>query len=249
MSGASYWTISTPSGEAIGRMTTSGAASYYIKDNLGSVRAVVNSSGTVLETRDYYPFTPLRSVSRPSASCGLEMPGRSYLSGTKAKENFTGHELDAESGLIYAGARYYMPNIGRWTSVDPLAASYAAWSPYSYVLNNPLGFVDPDGKAPACPSCDIRQNQRIYERTGVRQASPNPALVRAAGEIAVGFTPAGLLLDVRDTGVALRDRDLVGGALAGIGFLGGLGDAVKAGGERSEVGPMYLKRVPAPREQ
>src|SRR5690625_7524228 len=90
-------------------MTTSGAASYYIKDHLGSVRAVVNSSGTVLETRDFYPY-------------GLEMPGRSYLSGTKAKENFTGHERDAETGMLYAGARYYMPNVGRWTSVDPLAA-------------------------------------------------------------------------------------------------------------------------------
>src|SRR5690625_767764 len=112
MSGASYWTISTPSGEAVGRMTTSGSASYYIKDHLGSVRVVVNSSGTVLETRDYYPY-------------GLERPGRSYLSGTKAKENFTGHERDAETGMLYAGARYYMPNIGRWTSVDPLAASYA----------------------------------------------------------------------------------------------------------------------------
>src|SRR5690625_4862743 len=133
LSGASYWTISTPSGEAIGRMTTSGAASYYVKDHLGSVRAVVNSSGTVLETRDYYPF-------------GLEMPNRSYLSGTKAKENYTGHELDTESGLIYAGARYYVPGIGRWTSVDPLAGLYPGHSPYNYVLNNPLRFVDPDGR-------------------------------------------------------------------------------------------------------
>jgi len=49
---------------------------------------------------------------------------RSYLSGKKAKENFTGHGRDAETGMLYAGARYYMPNIGRWTSVDPLAASY-----------------------------------------------------------------------------------------------------------------------------
>ena len=55
--------ILTPSGEVIGRMTTGGAASYYLKDHLGSVRAVVNASGAVLETRDYYPY-------------GLEMPGR-----------------------------------------------------------------------------------------------------------------------------------------------------------------------------
>ena len=81
---------------------------------------VVNSSGTVLETRDYYPFTPLRSVSRPSASCGLEMPGRSYLSGTKAKENYTGHERDAETGMLYAGARYYMPYVFRLVRLSTL---------------------------------------------------------------------------------------------------------------------------------
>src|SRR5690625_4088859 len=56
MWGASYWTTSAPSGEAIGRMTASGAASYYIKAHLGSVRVVVNSSGTALETRPYYPY-------------------------------------------------------------------------------------------------------------------------------------------------------------------------------------------------
>jgi len=38
--------------------------------------------------------------------------------------------------------------IGRWLSVDPLAENYPSWSPYNYVLNNPVGMVDPDGKAP-----------------------------------------------------------------------------------------------------
>ncbi len=187
-------------------------------NNLGSTRAVINSNHTVLETRDYYPY-------------GLEMPGRSFVSGTKAKENFTGHELDAESGLIYTGARFYMPNIGRWASVDPVADKYPGWSPYNYVLNNPLGLVDPDGRAPICPSCDIRQNHQIFERTGVRQAAPNSTMAKAAGEIALGFTPAGIALDVRDMSVAISNRDALGGALAGIGFLGGAGDAFKKGGQ------------------
>jgi uncharacterized protein RhaS with RHS repeats len=56
--------------------------------------------------------------------------------------------------MIYAGARYYMPNIGRWTSVDPLAGEFPAWSPYNYTLNNPLRFVDPDGRAPSS-CCDL----------------------------------------------------------------------------------------------
>ncbi len=43
-----------------------------------------------------------------------------------------------------------MPNVGRWTSVDPLADQYPAYSPYNYVLNNPLSNVDPDGREVRC---------------------------------------------------------------------------------------------------
>ena len=76
------------------------------------------------------------------------MPGRSVTSGEPTREGFTGHEYDGETGWIYAGARYYMPALGRWTSVDPMADEFPAWNPYNYVLNNPLVLVDPTGMAP-----------------------------------------------------------------------------------------------------
>ena len=59
---------------------------------------------------------------------------------------FTGHELDKETGLYYAGARYYDPKISIWLSVDPLAEKYPNISPYTYVANNPINAIDPDGR-------------------------------------------------------------------------------------------------------
>jgi RHS repeat-associated protein len=82
---------------------------------------------------------------------GVAMTGRSYLSGVGAKEGYTGKERDAETGLDYFGARYYLGAIGRWGGVDALTDQYPSWSPYTYVLNSPLRLVDPDGTA----ACDI----------------------------------------------------------------------------------------------
>ena len=91
--------------------------------------------GRVVEATDYYVF-------------GLQMPGRVWRSDSETREGYTGHELDPETGLNYANARYYDSALGRWLVVDPLAAKMPSWSPYSYSYNNPLSFTDPTGMIP-----------------------------------------------------------------------------------------------------
>ncbi len=69
------------------------------------------------------------------------------------RKQFTGYERDAETELDFAQARYYAKGLGRFNSVDPTLGSLRAENPqtlnrYSYALNNPLAFVDPDGLEP-----------------------------------------------------------------------------------------------------
>lgn len=64
---------------------------------------------------------------------------------------YTGKERDSESGLYFYGARYYVPWLCRFLSVDPKAAQFPNQSAYNYCFNNPINLIDPDGMAPGEP--------------------------------------------------------------------------------------------------
>ncbi|MCF6239025.1 MAG: hypothetical protein L3J79_09520, partial [Candidatus Marinimicrobia bacterium] len=65
--------------------------------------------------------------------------------GTGNKYKFTGKERDSELGLDYSWHRFYDWEVGRFTQVDPLWQEYPSSSPYVYVANNPLKYVDLTG--------------------------------------------------------------------------------------------------------
>src|SRR5262249_25044886 len=109
---------------------------YYHVDAIGSVRAVTDALGATVLRHDYFPF------------------GEEYLPTppTNDAKRFAGKERDAETAFDYFGARYYRNWSGRFTTVDPAydwqqnLPDPERWNRYAYVRNNPLRFVDPDGR-------------------------------------------------------------------------------------------------------
>ncbi|MDY5193030.1 MAG: RHS repeat-associated core domain-containing protein [Candidatus Aphodosoma sp.] len=105
---------------------------YRHTDHLGTSNWITDTSGVAVQYLHYGPFGELLD----------EQSTTSY----NERYRFTGKERDEESGYHYFGARYYTDHLGIWTSADPLLDKYPSISPYSYCSNNPLKFIDPDGR-------------------------------------------------------------------------------------------------------
>ncbi len=125
-----------------------GLKRFEITNHIGDVQMVVSdkrvrtSLGTaadIISATDYYPF-------------GMVMPGRTF-GARDYRYGYQGMECDDEA---VAGGdneyttefRQYDPRVGRWMSVEPLAAKYPAYSVYSSNFNSPTNFVDKDGQCP-----------------------------------------------------------------------------------------------------
>jgi RHS repeat-associated protein len=116
-------------------------AEYLHVDNLGSTDVVTQEDGSVAERRSYDAF----GAQRDPAWGGWSVPGLSSMATTVG---FTGHEADAELGLVNMKGRLYDPMLGRFLSTDPIVGDPGdgqSWNPYSYVKNNPLKYLDPSG--------------------------------------------------------------------------------------------------------
>ena len=118
-------------GGAIQRYTDDNRTEYAIRDHLGSARFIIvqNANGVTYNKPDYDPYGEKLASPAP-----------------KTLDSYNG--ADAESDYTAMGARWYLPEIGRFLSVDPLWAAFPSMSPYVYANNNPMSFKDPSGMAP-----------------------------------------------------------------------------------------------------
>jgi len=113
---------------------------YFHLDHLGSVSVLTDETGAVVQRLSYDAWGKRRFPD------GTDDPAGSITSQTPL--GFTGQEQLADVGLVHLNGRVYDPLVGRMMSADPFvpdAMNGQAWNRYSYVVNNPLAFIDPNG--------------------------------------------------------------------------------------------------------
>lgn len=114
-------------------ITAADEVTYLHTDVLGSPIAATDENGTLLWEERYEPYG--ERYYEPAAA-------------SSNKRSFTGHAEDT-SGLMYMGARYYNPEIGRFYQTDPgplFAAGPGFVNRYAYVANTPTSGLDSDGR-------------------------------------------------------------------------------------------------------
>lgn len=119
---------------------------YFHADHLGSSSFVSDESAKLTEHLEYFAFGETWVNENPAQPTAMPF-------------QYGGKELDDETGLYYFGARYYNPRTQLWATPDPILGSYLDGEPnggvynpanlaaYTYGFNNPVKFIDPDGRA------------------------------------------------------------------------------------------------------
>ena len=109
---------------------------HYHLDHLGSTQVVTDKDGNVVEQVRYLPYGAVRGHWNRN-NLPIANPGDGN------RREFSGYLSEPRSGLQFAGARVYDPDLGSFLTRDP-AAQFA--SPYSYGGGDPLNWIDPNGE-------------------------------------------------------------------------------------------------------
>ncbi|MDD3861259.1 MAG: hypothetical protein PHW83_13785 [Bacteroidales bacterium] len=139
-----YYYVGGPMGNVAVFISENGEAPelyYTITDHLGSIVAIADEDGEILEEQRYDPWGVYRNplTGEPEETPQLTMLFRGY----------TGHEMLPEFGLINMNGRLYDPVIARVLSPDNYVQNPynpQNYNRYSYCYNNPLSYTEPDGE-------------------------------------------------------------------------------------------------------
>ena len=137
---------------------------YQLKDHLGNLRVACRCAEkpNALSPADALPAYVVQENQYDPWGLGLPLdtlPGR-----PAHRYKFQGQEEVTELGWYDYGARMYDAAIGRWWQVDPLAEKYHALSPYAYVANNPLKYIDPDGREIDVSKFSSKEDREILRK-------------------------------------------------------------------------------------
>ena len=111
-----------------------GNAAYYDSDAIGSTVGLTNAAGNYVNRYVYRPYGE-NLVTTEGVANPFEYVGQWGV-------------MDEASGLDYMRARFYNSKSGQFAAVDPLGLAAGDTNFYRYALNDPLGFIDPDGENP-----------------------------------------------------------------------------------------------------
>ena len=112
--------------------TTCEETFFYHSDHLGSTSYITDDKANITQYDAYLPYGELLVDEHSSSE---ELPYK-----------FNGKQFDEETGLYYYGARYMNPMASIWYGVDPLAEKYPNVNGYCYTMDNPIKYLDPNGK-------------------------------------------------------------------------------------------------------
>ncbi len=194
---------------------------YFHTDALGSITAITNDAGKVVERRSYEPFGKIRAMDYGLTSNHAIIPANTV---TQTARAFTGHEQIAElSGLIHMNARVYDSDIGRFLSADTIIQAphdSQSYNRYSYVRNNPLVFTDPSGHSWFSKLWKKVKNIVIGVVVAVLAVATGGAVLLALGYSSIAAaTAAGALGAIVASGAAAGFvAGLAGGLLSGAGL-------------------------------
>ncbi|QTA84145.1 RHS repeat-associated core domain-containing protein [Desulfonema magnum] len=177
-------------------MTKDGVTYYLAYDQVGSLKAVSDSSGNVMLKRECDSFG---NILDEEGTPPFEIPF-----------GFAGGLHDSDTGLVRFGHRDYDPGTGRWTAKDPILFAGGDTDLYGYCLNDPVNWNDPSGL-----ELSSGENAAIAIVGAITATVASGIGTPAAGAVAGGFVGFfGTLILGGDIQDAINN--LAGGALTGM---------------------------------